>query len=321
MPHVLVAGKLHPSGIALLDATPGVTYDYVEEVSEPSYAPYIGKADALVIRTQPLSASTIAKAERLKIVSRHGVGYDAVHVPSLNARGITLAVIGDVNSVSVAEHAMMLLLAAAKRAVRADRAVRDGGWVWRNRLEPVELSAKNLLIIGYGRIGRHLAHMASGFGMTIRAHDPFLEKLGWPAEAVAPAGDLKAALAWADAVSIHVPKSDQPIIGAEELAMMKSSAIIVNTARGGAVDEVTLAVALREGRIAAAGLDVFVDEPPKPGDPLLALDQVVLSPHNAALTAECGERMAVSSVRNVLDFFDKRIDPTLIVNGASLYEH
>jgi D-3-phosphoglycerate dehydrogenase len=318
MPHVLVAGKLHPSGIALLEATPDVTYDYVEEVSEPSYAPHIAQADGLVIRTQPLSAPTIANAGRLKIVSRHGVGYDAVDLPSLNARGIALAVVGDVNSVSVAEHAMMLLLAAAKRAIRADRSVREGGWSWRNRLEPVELSAKNLLIIGYGRIGRHLARMAAGFGMGIKAYDPFLERNGWPDGPVTAAGDINAALAWADAVSIHVPKGEQPIIGPEELGMMKHSAIIVNTARGGAVDEAALGRALSEGKIAAAGLDVFADEPTNPDNPLLAFDQVILSPHNAALTAECGERMAVSSVQNVLDFFGKRIDPALVVNGAYL---
>ena len=119
MPHVLVAGKLHPSGIALLDARPDVTYDYVEEISEPSYTPLIGAAEGLVIRTQPLSAETVGKADRLRVVSRHGVGYDTVDVASLNARGIALAVCGDVNSVSVAEQAMMLMLAAAKRAIRA----------------------------------------------------------------------------------------------------------------------------------------------------------------------------------------------------------
>ena len=111
MPHVLVAGKLHPAGVELLKSTSGVTFDYVEEVSEPSYAPLIGKADGLVIRTQPLSAKTIADASNLKIVSRHGVGYDAVHLPSLNERGIALAIVGDVNSISVAEHALMLILA------------------------------------------------------------------------------------------------------------------------------------------------------------------------------------------------------------------
>jgi D-3-phosphoglycerate dehydrogenase len=318
MPHVLVAGKLHPSGIALLDAAPGITYDYVEEVSEPSYAPHIPAADALVIRTQPLSASTVAIAKRLKIVSRHGVGYDAVDLPSLNERGIALSVVGDVNSVSVAEHAMMLLLAAAKRTIRGDNAVRGGDWSWRNRLESVELSGKNLLIVGYGRIGRHLAHMAVGFGMRIKGYDPFLEKAGWPAGAAAAAPDLLPALAWADAVSIHVPKGDRPVLGEAELAVMKRSAIVVNTARGGAVDERALAKALGEGRIAAAGLDVFEDEPPEQDDPLRAFDQVVMSPHNAALTAECAERMAISSIQNVIDFFDQRIDPSLIVNKEHL---
>ncbi len=191
MPHVLVAGKLHPSGIALLDARPDVTYDYVEEISEPSYAPLIGTAEALVIRTQPLSADTVGKADRLRVVSRHGVGYDAVDLPALNDRGIALAVCGDVNSVSVAEHAMMLMLAAAKRAIRADRAVRAGDWAWRNRLEQGELWGKRLLIVGYGRSGRHVARMAAGFGMEIRAFDPFLQRHGWPEGAVGAGGDFR----------------------------------------------------------------------------------------------------------------------------------
>ena len=121
MPHLLIAGKLHPAGLALLEGREGFTYDYVEEISEPSYAPLIGKADALVIRTQPLSAATIAAASRLKIVSRHGVGYDSVDVAALNKRQIPLCIVGDVNSLSVAEHAMMLILACAKRLIRADR--------------------------------------------------------------------------------------------------------------------------------------------------------------------------------------------------------
>lgn len=318
MPHVLVAGRLHPSGIALLDAAPGLTYDYVEEVSEPSYAPYIGRADGLVIRTQPLSASTVARAERLKIVSRHGVGYDSVHLPSLNERSIALAVVGDVNSISVAEHAMMLLLAAAKRTLQADRSVREGDWTWRDRLEPSELWGKRLLIVGYGRIGRHLAQMVAGFGMEVRAHDPYLEKAGWPDGAVPPVAELHAGLSWADAVSVNVPKADRPVIGAAELAAMKPSAILVNTARGGVVDEAALIEALRTHRLAAAGLDVYDDEPPDSDNPLLALDRVVLTPHVAGLTAECGERMAISSVQNVLDFFADRIDPALLVNGAHL---
>jgi len=315
MPHVLVAGKLHPSGIALLEARADVTFDYVEEISEPSYAPLIAAADGLVIRTQPLSAGTVGKADRLRIVSRHGVGYDAVDLPSLNDRGIALAVCGDVNSVSVAEQAMMLLLAAAKRAVRGDSAVRSGGWSWRNRLEQGELWGKRLLIVGYGRSGRHVARMASGFGMEIRAFDPFLQRQGWSEGATARAVGLGDGLAWADFVSVHAPKAEVPVIGAAELALMKSTAVLVNTARGGVVDEAALTAALQDGRLAAAGLDVFEDEPPAQDNPLLSMDQVVLSPHIAGLTAECAERMAVSSVQNVLDFFAGDIDPALIVNG------
>ena len=319
MPHILVAGKLHPSGVALLKSAPGVTFDYVEEVSEESYHPFIGHADALVLRTQPLSASTVASANRLKIVSRHGVGYDAVHLASLNERGIALAVVGDVNSVSVAEHAMMLILSAAKRVVRGDRAVRDPSqWGWRNRLEAEEISAKRLLVVGFGRIGRHLSRMASGFGMEIKAFDPYLQSQGWPEGPVLPADDLLKGLQWADIVSVNVPKADRPIIGKTELAAMKPGAILVNTARGGVVDEAALVEALQSEHLGAAGLDVFDDEPPSTDCRLLAFDQVVLSPHIAGLTRECGERMAVASVQNVLDFFAGRIDPRLVVNADQL---
>jgi D-3-phosphoglycerate dehydrogenase len=321
MPHILVAGKLHPAGLALLAeaAHQGFTHTYVEEVSEASYAGLIGGADALVIRTQPLSEATIARGDRLRVVSRHGVGYDAVDLAALNARQIALTIIGDVNSVSVAEHAMMLMLAAAKRVNRADRAVRDSvQWGWRNLLEAREISGKRLLILGYGRAGRKLARMAAGFEMEVRAHDPWLERTGWPDGDVHPATDLQAALGWADFVSVHVPRGDRPALGPVEIAAIKPGAVLVNTARGGVVDEAALALALREGRIGAAGLDVFEDEPPSPDAPLLALDQVVLSPHIAGLTLDCAERMAVASVQNVLDFYSGKIDRSLIVNADTL---
>lgn len=318
MPHVLVAGKLHPAGISLLEQAAGITYDYVEEVSEPSYAPLIDKADGLVIRTQPLSAATVEMGRRLRIVSRHGVGYDSVDLPSLNRRGITLAVVGDVNSISVAEHAMMMLLACAKHAVRGDRSVREGAWNWRNRLEASELAGKRLLILGYGRIGRHLAKMAAAFSMEIAAYDPYLEKTGWPEGPAKAVSDLASALQWADAISVHAPKGDAPVIGEREFALLKPGAWLVNTARGGVVDERALLAALESGKVAAAGLDVFDDEPPAADNPLLSCDQVILSPHIAGLTIECGERMAVSAVQNVLDFFQSKIDPMLVVNGKEL---
>lgn len=318
MTHILIAGKLHPSGLDLLNAAKDVTYDYVEDITEESYRPLIHKADALVIRTQPLSAATLAQANRLKLVSRHGVGFDAVDLEALNARGIPLSIVGDVNSVSVAEHSMMLLMAAAKRAVLAHKSLTENNWGWRTRLEAVELHGKKLLIVGYGRIGRHLARMASTFGMEIRASDPFLEKHGWPPDAVAKPIDLLAGLAWADMVSINAPKSDRPLLGSEEFAQLKPGAIVVNTARGGVVDESALIAALKSGQVAAAGVDVFEDEPPPKTNELFRLDQVILSPHVAGLTVEAAERTAVSSVQNALDFFNGSLDRKLIVNAPEI---
>lgn len=316
MPHLLIAGKLHPSGLDLLRSAP-VTFDYVEEISEPSYQAYLPKADALVIRTQPLSATSIAKAPGLKIVSRHGVGYDAVDVPALNARGVPLCIVGDVNSSGVAEHAMMLILAATHRLIAADRATREGNWGWRNGLQTHEVAGKRLLIVGFGRIGQKLAGMARAFGMEVHAFDPFLPADLWPDGAVRET-DLALALAQADAVSLHLPRVERAVLGAAEFAAMKPSAVVVNTARGGLVDEIALAEALRAGRLGGAGIEVFEAEPPAVNHPLFGLPQAVLTPHNAALTVECAERMAIASVQNVLDFFAGKLDPALVVNRAAV---
>ena len=319
MPHLLIAGKIHDDGIALLKAAKGVTYDYVTEISHDSYAPLIEKADGLVVRTQPVPALTIAQGKNLKIVSRHGVGYDAVDVPALNARGIPLAIIGDVNSRPVAEHAMMLMLALAKKVRTYDAATRVGPWGYRNSFEAIELHEKNLLVVGFGRIGRHVAKMASGFGMTIYAFDPFQSNDAIKAGGAEPVTDLKTGLALADFVSVHVPMSGgKAVIGSEELACMKKSALIVNTARGGLIDENALHAALQSSQIAGAGIDVFLEEPPPADHPLFASEKVILSPHSASLTAESAIRMAVMSVKNALDYFDAKLDPAFVVNRDHL---
>ena len=319
MPHLLIAGKIHDDGIALLKAAKGVTYDYVTEISHDSYAPLIEKADGLVVRTQPVPALTIAQGKNLKIVSRHGVGYDAVDVPALNARGIPLAIIGDVNSRPVAEHAMMLMLALAKKVRAYDAATRVGPWGYRNSFEAIELHEKNLLVVGFGRIGRHVAKMASGFGMTIYAFDPFQSNDAIKAGGAEPVTDLKSGLALADFVSVHVPMSGgKAVIGSEELACMKKTALIVNTARGGLIDENALHAALQSGQIAGAGIDVFLEEPPPANHPLFTSEKVILSPHSASLTAESAIRMAVMSVKNALDYFDAKLDPAFVVNRDHL---
>ncbi|ANH03088.1 hydroxyacid dehydrogenase [Shinella sp. HZN7] len=319
MPRVLVAGKIHADGLAILRQAPGVVVDYVEEVSAESYRPFLPTADALLIRTQPLTAGHVEEAPNLRIVSRHGVGYDSVDVGALNSRHIPLAVVGDVNSRAVAEHAAMLMLAAARRTVLFDRKMRAGDWNYRNSLDATELDGGTLLLVGFGRIGKRLAQIAGALGMTVLAYDKFQDAAGIAAAGVIPVDDLMDGLRRADVVSLHVPKvGDKALIGAAELAVMKPSAILVNTARGGLIDEAALVAALDEGRIAAAGLDVFEDEPPRADSPLLANERVVMSPHNAGLTEACARRMAVAAAQNILDFFKGTLDPALVVNRAEI---
>jgi D-3-phosphoglycerate dehydrogenase / 2-oxoglutarate reductase len=212
---------------------------------------------------------------------------------------------------------MMLILAVTHRLIAADRATRAGNWGWRNGLQTHEVAGKRLLIVGFGRIGQKLAAMAHGFGMEIAAHDPFIPADRWPEGAIRVT-DLASGLAEADAVSLHLPRADRAILGAPELAAMKPGAVVVNTARGGLVDEVALAEALRSGHLGGAGIEVFNAEPPASDHPLFGLDQAVLTPHNAALTVECAERMAIASVQNVLDFFAGKLDPALVVNAAAI---
>lgn len=319
MPHLLIAGKIHDAGMALLMNAKGVTYDYVPEISHESYAGLIHRADGLVVRTQPVPAETIEKATKLKIVSRHGVGYDAVDVAALNMRGIPLAIVGDVNSRPVAEHAMMLVLALAKKIRTYDAATRGGDWALRNRFDSRELDGKTLLIVGFGRIGRHVAHMASGFGLKILAYDPGLTPEAIQAAGAEPVVLLMDGLSRADIVTLHAPKTGEtPLIGSSQLAAMKRSALIVNTARGGLIDEAALGDALESGQLAGAGLDVFSEEPPVVHHPLFDRDDVLFSPHTASLTAEAAIRMAVMSVQNVLSYFEGRLDPALVVNRDAI---
>lgn len=318
MPHIVVAGPLHPSGRALLDGAADMTVSYLEETSEPSLAAAISNADAVLLRTQPMSAATVALAPNLRIVSRHGVGYDAVDVAALNNGNIALAVCGDVNSTSVAEHAVMLLLAAAKRVIRGDTAVRQGQWEWRNRLESEDLFGRKLLQIGYGRIGRHITRMMAAFGVTSVAYDPYLLQRGWPEGEVRPVATLSEGLAMADLVSLSVPGTDEPLIGQAELTAAREGVILVNTARGGLIDETALVHTLESGKVGAAGLDVFENEPLPQNHPLTAHNRVILSPHIAGLTRGAAERMAIGSAQNILDFFAGTLDPDLIVNSASL---
>ena len=318
-PHLLVAGNIHEAGLRLLETQTDVTYDYVPDLIYDSYAPLMPRADGLVVRTQPVRAETIASAPRLKIVSRHGVGYDAVDVEALNKRKIPLAIVGDVNSRAVAEHAIMMLFSLSKKIRIYDQAVRKGQWNLRNQFDSLELFEKTLLIVGLGRIGRHLLGMARGFGMTILAYDPGLSSEMIKQIGAEPVTSLHDGLRRADLISLHAPKTgDQPLIGKAELAIIKSTAILVNTARGGLIDEEALVEALENKKLRGAGLDVFSDEPPVASSALLHRDDVILTPHTASLTDESAMRMAVTSIQNALDCFAGKLNPALVVNRDAI---
>lgn len=317
---VLVAGKIHEAGLNLLRARPGITVDMVEAVTTEAYRPFLPQADAVLIRTQPMTSADVALAPRLRIVSRHGVGYDAVDVAALNARRIPLAIVGDVNSRAVAEHTLMLMLASARRTVAHHIASTSGNWNERNRFDSVELDGRSLLVLGFGRIGRRVAELAAAFGMSVTAFDPFVPAEQLKALGVQPASSLDEGLALADYVSVHMPGGQGAVLGEAELAKMKPSAIVINAARGGVVDELALDRALRDRRLRAAALDVLVHEPPSDAHPLLGNPFVTISPHNAGLTQECALRMSVAAAQNILDCFDGRLNRNLVVNRQVLDE-
>jgi D-3-phosphoglycerate dehydrogenase len=315
---VLIAGKVHRAGVDLLRQRPDVEIELIEAVTSEAYLPSLPRANAVLLRTQPLTAADLASASNLKIVSRHGVGYDAVDVKALNARKIPLAIVGDVNSRAVAEHTLMLMLAAARRTVAHHSAATSGNWNERNRFDSLELDAKTLLILGFGRIGRRVAELAKAFGMRVIAFDPFVSRKQAAALGVDHADNMRAALAIADYVSVHLPGGNGPLIGADELNLMKSTAIIVNAARGGIVDELALDAALRARSLKAAALDVLVEEPPSPHHPLLSNPYITISPHNAGLTEECAMRMSLAAAQNILDCFDGKLDRKLVVNAEAI---
>jgi D-3-phosphoglycerate dehydrogenase / 2-oxoglutarate reductase len=318
-PHrVLIAGKVHPAGVELLRARTDIAVYLVEAVTTDAYRPFLPKADAVLIRTQPMTGAEIAQAPRLKIVSRHGVGYDAVDVAALNARGIPLAIVGDVNSRAVAEHTLMLMLAAARRAVAHHVASTTGNWNERNRFDSVELDGKALLVLGFGRIGRRVAELGKAFGMSVTAFDPYVTSEQMAELGVSHASNMHAALGNADYISVHLPGGNGPLIAAAELARMRPSAIIVNAARGGIIDELALDKALRDRTLRAAALDVLEQEPPATNHPLLSNPYVTISPHNAGLTEECAMRMSIAAAQNILDVFDGRLNADLVVNAKAI---
>lgn len=323
MARVLVAGRIHPDGMAVLAAAGGLEVEVIADPGARLPPAALVAADALLIRYGVLGAADLETMPRLKVVSRHGVGVDNLPLEALSARGIPVTTVGPVNAVSVAEQVMAFLLALAKRTLAHDAAVRGGDWRMREALAAVELAGRRLMLLGLGRIGREVARRALAFDMEVLAFDPALEARDIRALGCTPLADWRAALGTVDALSLHLPltAATRNLIGAAELAAMKPTAWLINAARGGIVEEAALVAALsgpmRQG---GAGLDCFSAEPPAADDPLLGLPNVVLSPHSAALTAEAARRMGVVAAGNVVAGLAGRLDPALVFNRRQLQE-
>ena len=318
MNKVLVIQPLRPSSLELLDQQPGVSWEMVTDCSPSHLMNKVKDATAITVRTAPLPQSVLEHAPLLKVISRHGVGYDNLPLEYCTSRKIAVTIVGDVNATSVAEHAMFLILAVARSAVVMDAAVRRGDFESRLRNPGLELDGRTLLIVGCGRIGRKLLPRAQAFGLKVVFYDPYIEENSIPRAKFA--SSLDEGLKRADIVSLHVPLTEETrnLVGARELDLLPRNAIVVNAGRGGLVDEKALLEQIQSGKIFGAGLDSFDREPLPADSPLTGEQRIVLSPHSAALTNESLQAMGDMTVRNALDGILGRLNPKLVVNPEVL---
>jgi D-3-phosphoglycerate dehydrogenase len=304
---VLVASRIHEDGIKLLKSS-GVEVTYVEEPPENELVGLIKGHHGLIVRSKPVvTRRVIEAADQLLVIARAGVGVDNIDVEAARERGIEVLNSPEATVTSVAELAVGLMLAVARKIAFSDRKMRAGEWV-KKYAEGMELSGKVLGVIGAGRIGSIVARICRfGFNMQVLYYDP-IRNPKLEEEAGAKYVTLEEVLKTADIVTIHVPLMPETkhLINEEKLKLMKKTAILINTSRGAVVDTNALVKALREGWIAGAGLDVYEEEPLPPGHPLTTLDNVVLTPHIGASTHEAQARAGVLIAEKVIGFFKQK---------------
>lgn len=321
--NVLVVGKIHESGMKILESDGALNIEVLTDPSAEIPREKVEASDAVLIRYGVLSKEDIAHAENLKVVSRHGVGCDNLPVNELAIKGVPVTIVGPVNAISVAELTLAMLLALSKKIAQYDSGVRNGNWNIRDTLGASELSSKKMLLLGFGRIGREVARRAQAFDMVIDIYDPFVSEEDAQALGVNKVSDWKQALGDANVISLHLPMIPETkhIIDAAAFEAMKPTAILLNLARGGLIDEEAMYQAL-SGRMAAggAGIDTFEQEPLSPDAKLLTLNNIVVSPHSAALTEEAAKRMGEVAALNVIAGLRGKLDPALVFNLKQLSE-
>ena len=306
---------------SVLDSREDVEYEQFTELSEENILQHIANYDAAILGgVASFTARIVANAPRLAVVSRHGVGYDNVDVAALTAARIPLTVTGTANSVTVAEHSLFFMMSLAKHGVKFDREVRKGNWDIRFENTAIDLAGRRVLILGFGRIGQLLVKRCLGLDMVVSVHDPYASDDAIREGGAEPVADWRSLLPELDFLSVNCPKTDETtgMVGAAELAAMKPSAYVVNTARGGIVDEAALVDALQRRTIAGAAIDAFEVEPATEDNPMFALDNILVSPHSAGVTEESMFRMGASCAQNVVDCFDGKLNAENVVNHEVL---
>jgi D-3-phosphoglycerate dehydrogenase len=271
--------------------------------------------DAILARTAPFPAKVFEAGKKLKVISRHGVGYDNIDVIRATDLGIWVTFAPESNANTVAEHAIGCIFALARNFIQLDREIRAGNFPIRDKLFGTDLAGKVLGVVGLGKIGRRVAQKASaGLDMKVIGYDPYV-KPEQTAAIAAPAQSMDEVFSAADFVSIHIPggASTRGIIGRKQFELMKKTAFFINAARGDVVAESDLIAALRNGTIAGAAIDVYEKEPPAKDNPLMDMGNVLLTPHNASQTRECMIRMALHAAQGIDEVLSGR-RPTWPVN-------
>ena len=268
----------------------------------------VADCDAILARTAPFPREVIEAGKKLKVIARHGVGCDNIDVDAATEHGIWVTFTPEANASSVAEYVIGMIIALARQFLPSDKATRTGQWDMRNKLPAVDLEGKTLGLIGAGRVGTMVAKKAFfGLDMKVVVYDPFVKEIkGVPQASIA--ADPAVIFQQSDFVSLHIPSTSQTkaMFGKKFFDMMKPGAYLINAARGEIVNEKELYETLKEKRIAGAALDVYDPEPPLADNPLFSLDNVILSPHNAALTKEAVTRMAVGAAMGIDDVLCSR---------------
>ena len=318
-PIVLVAEELSPAAITQLEGEFEVRH--VDGADRAALLPALAGVDAVIVRSSTqIDAEALANAPKLRVVARAGVGLDNVDVEAATKAGVMVVNAPSSNIVSAAEHAVALLLALARNVPQAMASLKSGEWK-RSAFTGIELQDKVAGILGLGRIGALVAQRLNAFGMRVVAYDPYVSAAR-AAQLGARLATLEEVLAEADFISVHLPKTAETIglIGDRELHLVKPGVRIVNAARGGIVDENALAVALKDGRVAGAGIDVFATEPCT-DSPLFGFDSVVVTPHLGASTHEAQEKAGTQVARSVrLALAGEFVPDAVNVQGGAVHE-